>query len=104
MFCLERVIASGADDAPRKLFAFHATGEDDRDTRAESLANVATMIGVEGFVTNHCSVVEGAWDHCILDEIGLRADADLAAIVRALSAHAPGTETRFLLTETLRFI
>lgn len=104
MFSLERVIAPGADDAHLKLFAFHATGENDRDTRAESLANVATMIGVQGIVTNHCNVVEGAWDHCILDEIGLRTDADVVAIVRALIAHPPRTETRFLLSEPLRFI
>lgn len=104
MFAHERVIASGADDAPRKLFVFRTGNCDDLDKWSDMLSPVTVIPGVRGVITNLTQVIEGQWNFDRFDEIGLDHDADIPALATALLALGTAGEAGFLLTEPLRFI
>ncbi|MEL0211600.1 MAG: EthD domain-containing protein, partial [Novosphingobium sp.] len=104
MFAQERVIASGADDAPRKLFVFRTGGGGDLDKWAATLSAINVMPGVRGVITNFTQVIEGQWNFDRFDEIGLDHDADIPTLATALLALGTAGEAGFLLSEPLRFI
>lgn len=104
MFAQERVIASGADDAPRKLFVFRTGSCDDLDQCAAALSAISVVPGVQGVITNLTQVIEGQWSFGRIDEIGLEHDADIPTLATALLALGTAGEAGFLLTEPLRFI
>jgi len=104
MFAQEQAIAPGTDDAPRKLFAFRTSGDDDLDVRADRLSAVISLPGVRGVTTNLGRVIEDSFDHRWFDEIGLDPGADVATVARTVATLDAASDVRFLLVDALRFI
>jgi EthD domain len=108
LFADEREVSPAADDATKKLFVFRRAADVDLDHWASRLAAIAARRDVQGVVTNLSQVLEGECLYNQFDEIGLAESADLPAITSMIAELAKKSlapvETRYLLTEPVRFI